>query len=170
MLNNDLFDPESGQPFFRPRVGRGPKARPTDPRTVGQHLYEHSKALRDKIEAKKRQALESKEQQAKTVFTREQTNRIVEKRKLQRFAEIFKQLDSDHDGQISANRIDISCLSPDLLEALTPLFCEMEEMGQTLDEEEFVDAAGRLYESVPLPEKNVLLRGGGRLPQAPSGD
>lgn len=24
-LNNDLFDPESGQPFFQPKVGRGPK-------------------------------------------------------------------------------------------------------------------------------------------------
>jgi len=44
-----------------------------------------------------------------------------------------------------------------LLEVLTPLFCEMEEMGQTLDEEEFIDAAGRLYESVSLPEKNALL-------------
>jgi len=27
----------------------------------------------------------------------------------------------------------------------------MEELGQTLDEEEFIDAAGRLYESVALP-------------------
>lgn len=33
----------------------------------------------------------------------------------------------------------------------------MEELGQTLDEDEFIDAAGRLYESVPLPEKNILL-------------
>ena len=24
-LNNDLFDPDSGQPFFKPKVGRGPK-------------------------------------------------------------------------------------------------------------------------------------------------
>jgi len=27
----------------------------------------------------------------------------------------------------------------------------MEELGQTLDEDEFIDAAGRLYDSVPLP-------------------
>ena len=48
-------------------------------------------------------------------------------------------------------------MSPDLLEVLTPLFCEMEELGQTLDEEEFIDAAGRLYDSVPLPQKNIIL-------------
>ena len=34
----------------------------------------------------------------------------------------------------------------------------MEEMGQTLDEDEFIDAVGRLYDSLPLPEKNVLLQ------------
>ncbi len=34
----------------------------------------------------------------------------------------------------------------------------MEELGQTLDEEEFIDAAVRLYESVPLPQKNIILK------------
>jgi hypothetical protein len=34
----------------------------------------------------------------------------------------------------------------------------MEEMGQNLDEDEFCDALGRLYESVPLPEKNLILQ------------
>jgi hypothetical protein len=24
-FNNDLFDPDSGQPYFNPKVGRGPK-------------------------------------------------------------------------------------------------------------------------------------------------
>lgn len=78
--------------------------------------------------------------------------------KIQRFSELFKKLDSDGDGQISAQRIDITGISPELLEVLTPLFCEMEELGQTLDEDEFIDAAGRLYESIPLPEKNIILQ------------
>ena len=50
-------------------------------------------------------------------------------------------LDSDGDGLISAQKIDISVLTPEILEIFTPLFCEMEEMGQTLDIEEFVDAS-----------------------------
>lgn len=33
----------------------------------------------------------------------------------------------------------------------------MEELGMNLDREEFVDAATRLYESVSLPEKNILV-------------
>jgi hypothetical protein len=32
----------------------------------------------------------------------------------------------------------------------------MEELGMTLDEDEFIDAALRLYDSVSLPDKNLL--------------
>lgn len=42
-------------------------------------------------------------------------------------------------------------LDTDLLEVLSPLFIELEEIGQPLDEEEFLGALGRLYESVSLP-------------------
>jgi len=58
---------------------------------------------------------------------------------------------------VSANKIDISCVSPELLEVMSPLFCEMEELQQALDQEEFVDALGRLYDSISLPEKEKLL-------------
>jgi len=33
----------------------------------------------------------------------------------------------------------------------------MEELSQALDAEEFIDAVGRLYESLSMPDKNVLL-------------
>jgi len=70
---------------------------------------------------------------------------------------IFDKLDSDGDGQISAYRIDITSLEPDLLQILTPLLVEMEELGMSLDKKEFIDAASRLYDSVSLPEKKVLV-------------
>jgi hypothetical protein len=34
----------------------------------------------------------------------------------------------------------------------------MEEMGMSLNLEEFIDATKRLYKSVSLPEKNVLVK------------
>jgi len=42
--------------------------------------------------------LDEKDQKSKTVFTRDQTNRIVEKMKIEKFNELFKNLDSDCDG------------------------------------------------------------------------
>ena len=34
---------------------------------------------------------------------------------------------------------------------------EMEELSQALDSEEFIDAVGRLYDSLSLPQKNILM-------------
>ena len=62
-------------------------------------------------------------------------------------------LDSDWDGIISAEKIDISQLSSEVLEIFTPLFWEMEDLEQTLDLEEFIDASMRLYDTLKHPEK-----------------
>lgn len=88
--------------------------------------------------------------------SKNRSNKIVEKAKTQNFIQIFKMLDSDGDGQISAYRIDITALEADLLQVLTPLFVEMEELGMSLNQDEFIDAAQRLYITVTLPEKNLL--------------
>ena len=81
----------------------------------------------------------------------------MEKKKVESFHQIFMWLDSDNDGQISAEKIDISKIPSDLLEVLSPLFCEMDELCQALDAEEFIDAVGRLYETLSVPEKNILM-------------
>ena len=64
--------------------------------------------MKERQEFKKRINEDEKNIRAKTVFTQDNTNRIIERTKILKFAEIFKQLDSNGDGTISANRIDIS--------------------------------------------------------------
>lgn len=56
-------------------------------------------------------------------------------------------LDSDCDGYISSMKIDISNIDTDLLEVLSPLLIELEELNQPLNREEFLDALERLHES-----------------------
>ena len=34
----------------------------------------------------------------------------------------------------------------------------MEELGMSLDQEEFLDAARRLYDSVTIPERGILIQ------------
>jgi Ca2+-binding EF-hand superfamily protein len=92
-----------------------------------------------------------------TVFTSSTTQKMVTKQKKESFERIFRMLDSDQDGMISANAIDISNLPSELLEVLGPLFCELEDLGQALDMEEFVDALGRLYDTLSKPDKEKLL-------------
>ena len=82
---------------------------------------------------------------------------MLEKMKVKRFITLFQILDSNGDGLVSAQKIDISQLKPELLEIMTPLFWEMEELGQTLDWHEFVDAWKLLYSTLNICDKNKLL-------------
>ena len=91
------------------------------------------------------------------MFTTKGTNKILAKKKAEAFYKIFTILDSDSDGLISAQFIDITRLDTALLEVMSPLFIEIEELGQALDAEEFCEAIGRLYDTVTLPEKDILL-------------
>ncbi len=56
-LNNDLFDQDTGQPYFHPKVGRGPKLQhrpsPTNG-NVGSMLYEQGCFLKEKQDLKKK--------------------------------------------------------------------------------------------------------------------
>jgi len=92
-------------------------------------------------------------------FSKAKTNKMMDKKKEMNFGKIFEKLDSDHDGQISAFRIDISSIDASLLQILTPLFVEMEDLGMNLNQNEFIEAASRLYDSVSLPEKSLMLNG-----------
>ena len=159
-LSNDLYDPETGQQLFHPLVGRGPRTQKRPGIGQGQtnkHLYHAGQVLNMKKQHKQAEKEAKVINDSKKVFTTNSTSKIMQKKKQDAFCRIFEWLDSDRDGEISAEKIDISPLSADLLEVLSPLFVEMEELSQALDAEEFIDAVGRLYESLSMPDKNVLL-------------
>jgi Ca2+-binding EF-hand superfamily protein len=63
-----------------------------------------------------------------------------------RLEEIFEVLDSDVDGKISANKIDIKHLSTYALEIFAPLLCEMEEVSLELDKQTFIEAGKKLFQ------------------------
>ena len=85
------------------------------------------------------------------------STRIVENLLNRKISELFELLDSDLDGMISANRIDISKLEPKKLALLTPLLVEMEELNLDLDKENFTMAVKRLVKSLSISEKDYLL-------------
>jgi hypothetical protein len=63
----------------------------------------------------------------------------------------------DTEGIISASKIDLHSLPTDILEVFSPLLCEMEELGTTLNLEEFLDASLRLYATLNIQERNMIL-------------
>lgn len=69
----------------------------------------------------------------------------METSKREHLREIYEMLKLEGEEVISAHKIDLHSLPTDILEVLSPLLCEMEELSTTLSLEEFLDAALRLY-------------------------
>ncbi|KAL4481952.1 hypothetical protein ABPG74_008041 [Tetrahymena malaccensis] len=82
---------------------------------------------------------------------------LMEKKKRQRFEEIFILLDSDKDGLISAQNISIQDLPDEILVIIAPLLYELEDMDAELTLLEFIDAFERLFKQLSLIDKNKLL-------------
>lgn len=62
-----------------------------------------------------------KREASTTRKAQDKSEELVEQKKARKFHEIFMLLDSDDNGIISAENIDISRLPPDILEIFTPL-------------------------------------------------
>jgi hypothetical protein len=70
------------------------------------------------LEYKKRFIEQEKELNMKKVHTTDRSKFIIEELKIVHFADIFRRLDSDVDGQISCQKIDLSLVEPELLGVL----------------------------------------------------
>lgn len=73
-------------------------------------------------------------------------------------AEIFEKLDSDQDGLVSTEKMNIKVFSDEMHELFKPLLIELEQLQEPLNKEEFVDATNRLYETLNQHQKNLILR------------
>jgi hypothetical protein len=162
-FNNEHFDPVTGQPFFQPKINKSPlNQNHRNWKSIGNLLYDTTKIYKDKNNLRVKQIENEIHDKLNTRSTNKNSEALLEKMKTKRFAIIFNMLDSNFDGLVSAQKIDISKLTPDLLEIMTPLFSEMEEMGQTLDISEFIEATKLLYNTLSVYEKNKLLAINGR--------
>ena len=121
-LHEEKYDESTGQPLFHPKVGRPPLARKDyDNIPVTEKLYrdgQHKKQIKEEKIIRER---ESRQHSANKTKVQEKSEELLEQKKARKFLQIFQILDSDGDGIISADKIDISNLAPDILEIFTPL-------------------------------------------------
>jgi uncharacterized protein YyaL (SSP411 family) len=122
-FNNENFDPKTGQPFFKPKICRSPKDKKhRSSKSIGDLLYNNKKKYDENLKKLKEKHESQIVQTANKKSTNKNSEQILEKMKNHRFAEMFHMLDSNGDGLISAQKINISCLHPDVLHIMTPLF------------------------------------------------
>ena len=86
----------------------------------------------------------------------ESTEEIINRKKEKSFRQIFKLLDGDEDSKISSTHINISKLPKNILKILQPIFNELKEENETLNELEFIFVCEQLYLSLPWNDKREL--------------
>ena len=94
--------------------------------------------------------------------TKEQNKNKTSERLLQhkihaKLSELFDAFDADRNGRISTEEVNLDHVSAEILEIFTPLFVELENLGETLDREEFVDSAHELYQTLDIMQKEAIL-------------
>eukprot|EP00826_Nyctotherus_ovalis_P056893 TRINITY_DN7762_c0_g1_i7.p1 TRINITY_DN7762_c0_g1~~TRINITY_DN7762_c0_g1_i7.p1 ORF type:complete len:484 (+),score=128.89 TRINITY_DN7762_c0_g1_i7:381-1832(+) len=141
------FDLKTGQPLYRPQIGRGPRNRAkTRTKSIGEYLC-----------SLKRKSSEGAEENSGVQFVQEKSNRIVERMRKDGFAMVFRMLDLDNDGMISSQSVKPEKLPKQIVKIFMPIFKEMEEMQCSLNLEEFVDASNNLFRELTIVQKNEFL-------------
>lgn len=149
---------ELGNPMFKPTIGRPPKNR-ADQRPIGEKLYEDAVQRSKKMEGAKKKTEKSISEQSSKSKMNSISDTYLETKKRKRFEQLFSAFDSDKDGLISANAIEIRSVPADLLEIFAPVLCEMEDLQVQLDLETFCDVTSKLFNSLSPYEKDKVLYG-----------
>ena len=85
------------------------------------------------------------------------SDKLLLKVKIDRYSEVFQQLNPDINGQINFENIDMNTVDPLILKIILPLLVELEDLKQPLNFEEFVDSMENLLKTLNTAEKDVFL-------------
>jgi len=154
---------------FKPKIGRPPKIdrNPTG-KKIGVYLDDLAKQIAASRKMQQKEENEKIEQIRNEPKVNENTEKLAKQRRFDAYKETFNLLDPNGEGIISPSKIDLTRIfsfiksffigiSPKLLEIYSPLLCEMEELNQPLNFEDFSLAADRLYHTLNPAEKDIMV-------------
>jgi hypothetical protein len=161
-LSNNItapIDNKTGQSFFVPRILSKSRERTlyedsknnsmqsrTHTSGIFQYLYSYAnKYNKNKFDRQKDLDTTIKKF-SQSVHTTNDSEFIYSKKKEEVFKSIFRLIDSDQDNSISSLNVDLKKLPQNLNNILKPIFDELKEENETLNENEFVRACEHLYE------------------------
>lgn len=143
------------------------KPRPSyDPEKLSRHnsepIWEYLYGQRD---TKKKEILLSQQEFQKSLVNAsvskkitENSDKIYSEFREKQFRTLFKLMDSDNDGRISVNGINIGNMETALLRLLTPLFEELEKTGADLTEDGFLVRMEELYKVLNVEQRAILIK------------
>ena len=153
---NTNIDPKSGKKYFNPTINKNKKLdneRKNKP--IFNELYSDSEKYKIKKEELEKKVLEL--EQFNTKFKASvRSEEMYDKQKSIAFEKIFKRLDSDKDGQISKDDIDVYGISKRILKIITPILDNLKEGSGTLSSTEFIKKCEKIYGNLNYADKKEL--------------
>lgn len=67
------------------------------------------------------------------------SEKLLEQKRNERLQELFKAMDSDNNGLISNNKIELSQISTHILDIITPFLVHLEKLNKEITYEQFVE-------------------------------
>jgi hypothetical protein len=150
------FD-ETGQKFFHPKINsQSEKRLATD--TVWDMLYSQSSTKQKEMEKLKteQQKLFQETSQSKKIC--DTSDKIFHDFRTRQYERLFKTLDSDEDGLISANAIRIDLIDGQALLILTPFLEELASSQEEMNFEVFCTKLDILSKSLSVGQRSILLK------------
>ena len=163
---NEPVDEETGQPLFRPAVGRGPaRVRNPEGLSVGNFLYaqRHDKTDRTEYLAE-REAQEMALKRAKGAITA-RSRRVAAAARARRFRQIFKLLDEGGALEVDLDKADLERLSAEVRADVLEVAGALKEAGAppSIREDAFVelmtvvtDEPGRAPRAYLVPSERTV--------------
>ena len=140
-------DSQTGQDLFVPVTGRGPQLR-RDPRPASERLY----SLRN---LKKTASFRHTQSRPSLQSTSEEMVRQYRSRQV---GKLFRLLDSDRDGLINSETVDVSGLSDRTFMLLEPLWSFLRDSASDMAMSDFNRHITSLLLAMSIEEKDFLLR------------
>ena len=153
---NTNIDKKTGKKLFNPSINKNKKLdneRKNKPIFI--ELYSDSEKYKIKKEELEKKVLEL--EQFNTQFKASlRSEEMYDKHKNIAFEKVFKRLDSDKDGKISKNNIDLYGISKRLMKIISPIMDELKNGNKAISCEEFVKKCEKIYETLNYADKKEL--------------
>jgi hypothetical protein len=128
--------------YFSPRIK-------TLDRPLTSNIYNYLYSYANKYANNKNKRIEDLEENikrnAETKYATNDSEYLFYKMKMESFQKIFKLLDNSKDGVLSIYNLDVKKLPTNISKIMDPIFRELKEEEETLNESEFVTACDHLY-------------------------
>lgn len=152
-----MLNPETNMPYFHPVTGRPPStSREREAVGVGPYLHSLSVKMQQKLDEQREIQYSRKSREREAI---PQSSFMIEQRKNFVFKSIFDSLDSDSDGVISADKINIEVIDSDILKIISPMLINMEELSMEIDEATFIYGMQEIYKKLCVADRDKLISG-----------